>query len=241
MARVLKERLDIIQKVLQDYFKVHQFNKEKQCKSFDANRMSMYLEKKLNKEQERHFEKHLFQCSYCLGIYNQIENEINLLFKAHLRKVGEPLMAQALKVLEEEHKKFMADKHLTRIIFKIKEKGIELIELLNCPKFVPVPLPALRGREENVLLKEIKIENRFDDMNYSLQIQYFNEKQFHLILKFPDPWVQKYKDGSLELQSQETRMTKTIDHEIRFDNLNHQDNYTIVLNKIVLIHLEVPS
>lgn len=240
MVRVLKERLDIIQKVLQDYFKVHQFNKNKQCKNFDANRMSMYLEKKLNKEQEQHFEKHLFQCSYCLGIYNQIENEINLLFKAHLKKVGEPLMEQALKVIEEEHKKFMADKNLTRIIFKIKEKGIELIEILNCPKFVPVPLPALRGGEEKGLLKEIKIENRFDNMVYSLQIQYFNENQFNLILKFPDPWVQKYKGSSLELQSQETRMTKIMDHEIHFDNLNHQDNYAIIFNKIVLIQLEVP-
>ena len=237
MRKLSEEKLEIINEVLQKYFKSPEYQKIKKCKYFNPEKMAGYVEKKLSAQEDKEFEKHLFKCKYCLKIYTNLKNEIDTLFKIKLRKISKKLLTDALHFVEEEYRKNKLKPNTSEIIIKIKEKGIELIEAINFNKVKPVPIPALRNKH-NILLKEILVEGDFKNSVYTLKIQSYSNNRICVEINFSDTLFDEIKNNRLQIVSKNTRISKNIEKDMQLKDLP-KDNYKLLIDRSPLIKFEV--
>ncbi len=237
MRTMTEEKLEIINKVLYKYFNSPAYKKTKKCNKFKAEVMAAYIEKKLNPEERKRFEKHLFICKYCLNIYTNLKNEINLFFKTKLKKISKELLTEALHFVEEESKKYSLGQTKSKFIVKIRKKGIELIEAINFNKIKPIPVPILRG-QDHALLKEIFFEADYNSNFYQLKVQSYSNDMINLKINFPDKIYNLIKGSRLNIRSKDTKISKNIKKDMSLDELP-KGNYKLLIDHSILINLEV--
>lgn len=237
MGKITQEKMEIISEVLHKYFSSLKYKQIKKCKIFKAEMMAAYIEKRLSPGEEKKYEKHLFNCKYCLNIYTNLKNEINILFRIKLKKISKELLTEAFHFIEKEYKTNRLDLNISKIIIKIKDKGFELIEAINFNKIKPVLVPALR--DKNIaLLKEILLEADFKNNVYQLKIQSYSNNLISMKINFPNTMYEEIKGNKLEIISKDTKISKNIEKDMRLDDLP-KGNYKLLINHSILIKFGV--
>lgn len=236
MRPLVNEKKEVIEEILNKYSHSLHINIKKPCKIFKPELMAAYLENKFTENQKKKFEKHLFDCPYCIKIYKNLINEINILYKSKLKKTSQNLLHKALDFVDKEYKKKKINFNLTKISLKLKNKGFELLEAINLNNLNPVPMPILRG-EKSLLLKEIHGDGEFNKNNYQFNIQFLSNNTFNMQINFSDSLYKMIKDQRLKISSNNTNINKKIE---KIMNLTHleKDSYSFFINQSVLIKIE---
>ncbi len=178
----------------------------------------------------------MFNCPYCIKIYKNLINEINILYKSKLKKISQNLLYKALNFVDKEYKKKKINFNLTKISIKLKNKGFELLEAVNLNNFNPVPIPILRGKK-SLLLKEIRGEGEFNKNNYQFNIQFLSNNTFNMQINFSDSLYNIIKDQRLKISSNNTNINKKIEKTMNLTHLE-KDFYSFFINQSVLIKIE---
>lgn len=211
MSRVIKEKQEIISTLLKKH--KYEFNL-KNCKKIDFNQFSLYVEKKLDENQNNKFEKHLVQCPQCLTIYKDIENEINLLFTNRLKEISNPLLEKAFLIINNKNTKASKLNKISHIIIKLQEKGMDLIKFLNCNNINTLAIEPIRENNKSNLLKELKFESRYLNNDFIVKIHYYNSQQINLVIDFPSELLNILQNKNIEIQSSKTEISKKIEQTI---------------------------
>ena len=237
MRPLVNEKKEVIEEILDKYFRSLLINTKKPCKIFKPELMAAYLENKITENQKKKFENHMFDCPYCIKIYKNLINEINILYKAKLKKTSQNLLHKALDFVDKEYKKKKINFNLTKISIKLKNKGFELLEAINLNNLNPVPIPILRGRKNVVLLKEVYGEGEYNKNNYQFNIQFLSNNTFNMQINFSDSLYKMIKDQRLKISSNNTNINKKIE---KIMNLTHleKDFYSFFINQSILIKIE---
>ncbi len=245
MKKIPQEKLEIIDRVLNRYFNSFKYKKSKNCKKFKPEILAGYIEKALTKDEEKKYKNHLFNCKYCLRVYTNLENDINTLYRIKLRKISSELLTEALNFIDEENKKVRLepdqesakpDQETVNIIIKIREKGLELIEAINFNRIKPVPIPALRNKE-NILLKEISLEADYNDNIYRLRIYSFSNNRISMNISFSNNMYDEIKDSRLEIISKNIKIKKNIKKDMSIEELP-AGKYKLMVNHSILMKFE---
>jgi len=207
---------------------------KKNCSLFNANIMASYIEKKLPENELKKFENHLFKCDFCLKVYNNLKYEMNKISETEkLIEIPEFYFNKALEKLKISEKK----KILSKIILKLYQKGMELLEVLNTIDYSTVPVPALRGVNNKKLLEEIRTKSEFKGVNYEICVKFYKKNRIKVNLKFIKI-PESLKISSVSVSGADTDVIKNFSQEITFDNLN-RGNYKIKINDTEIAELDI--
>lgn len=235
MPKIIKEKQKIITTLLKKY--KNRLN-SKSCNKIDFNQFSLYIEKKLDDNQNNKFENHLLQCPHCLNIYKDIENEINLLFTNKLKEISKPLLEKAFLFIENKNSKPLKSNKISSIIINLKEKGMDLIKFLNCNNINTLSIEPIRENNKLNLLKELNFKSNYLNNDFTVKILYYNSQQINIVIGFPSELLNILQNKNIEILSLKTEILKKINQTIIFENL-YKDIYSIKINNDIIFKMEV--
>lgn len=236
MTRIIKEKTEIIERVLRQYFS-RKNRESSRCRLFNPNLMAAYIKKEMDGPRLREYERHLFRCPFCGRVYKDIENGIETLFSARIREIGKPLLEKALETIREEQKKYTEQKGRSGIFIRLKEKGMEMTGLFNFRKFRPVLMPALRQGHENALLREISVENGRGPESYVLRLFHEDRQSFNLELETAGGPSKGPEGGKTELISSGARLSRPAAKTVIFEKVP-RGSYTLLYRDKELCRIE---
>jgi len=233
MGKIIQEKQEIINKILNEYFKNQKLPHLKKCKNFNPQIMTLYIENKLSREERLKFEKHLFKCKYCNTIYTNIENEIKILFKAKVAQISDKILKESFSFLEKQMKNLIKEK-TTSLIVKLKKEGLEIIEAVNVKNLKVSPLPVLRDKKLS-LAKKILITKKFNEFLLEISLIHKPDNTITLKILFQSSKKKVYT-GIIELISKNKNIEiakRIINNKVGFENLPIGEYKIYIDNKII--------
>lgn len=235
MENTKKNDNDIINLVINHINKI-QKNK---CKHFNIEHFASFIDNNLSVKETIRYKHHISQCPYCSSIYNNLVNEIKILKQTKIKKISKDLLNEALDIIDAEYQQKSQDTILSKILIKLKEKGMELQQAVNCLHLKPSPIPSLRSKQKDpsTCFKEISIKNEFRKHEYTILIQYHSNNTFTLQIIFSDQIYNQIKDERLFIKADSSKINKNIKKGINAFELE-KGKYNIYINKDPLFKLE---
>lgn len=205
---------------------------KKGCKHFDENRMAEYIENKMSLSAKKDFEKHLFSCDYCLKIYFNLKKEMSDMAKAEFESTPEELLSKGIEKLIKIKEKSIKLPDFSKIVVKLYQKGMELIEAVNVKTLTPVPVTPVRGKDNLALLKQIVVESDIKGIFYKLFIDFYEQNRIRIKLNFLKT-ANELKNKTIKIVSEDGEVLHSFTDEAIFDDLK-KGNYKIKLNSTLL-------
>lgn len=210
---------------------------ERECKYFVESRMAKYIENKMSQPAKKDFEKHLFRCDYCLKVYFNLKKEISDMTDAEFESTPEELLAKGIAKLMRIKEKSVKLPDFSKIVVKLYQKGMELIEAINVKSLTPVPVTPVRGKEPLVLLKQIVVESDIKGILYKLFIDFYEQNRIRIKLNFLKT-ENELKNRTIKIISEDGEVLHSFTDEAIFDDLK-KGIYKIKLNSTLLSSIKL--
>ncbi len=202
-----------------------------QCKEFNAEKMAGYVENTLSDKERRDYEKHLFNCDFCLGIYKNIQKEIELMYKEKYYPVMDELLNKAFKRLDLEEKSDSS----RRLVLRLIKKGIEIIKMEQILNFQAEPVLLTRGNNKENLLKRIKVQTEYKNIIIYIDISFLNKESVLMDVEFSD----SVKGDFLYIKSENKEVISIkLQKKLTINNIE-KGKYKLYIDKDFIIEIEI--
>ncbi len=218
----------IINEIIDNSIKTKEVRK---CKKFNPGLMAAYVDNNLSDKERRNYEKHLFNCDYCFNVYNNIQLEIEKVYKSKYFPVMDNLLSKALEKLNLIEKR----NNEPSIIVKLMNMGLEILNISEFDDFSVEPVPLLRGKNSKNILKSFKVAKELKNNRADILLKYLDNDEINIDIMF----LNEVEQGQLIISSDTgDKISVSLKQEINIDDLS-RGKYKLFINRKFFINLEI--